>query len=187
MTRYISLVLAGGLLLSANLATAGTKVQGNVVANVAGTDPQLSGKSKYKVAGDGSYQVNMKGITDSMGNPAPVTTGTTPDTQYFAILKGDVNGVLWEYNIPFNIAKAGQAKLKGSIALISSVPTGSAVGVLGVEIFEPTTAGTAADCQAVLSGSLLPGVYIFGLTSTDATNPCASGARVGISGVLTGE
>jgi hypothetical protein len=183
MRRYLSLAVTAGLLLSANLATAGTKVQGNVVPNDSLTHPQLSAKSKYKLAGSGDYQVNLKGITDSAGMPAAVTTGTTPDTQYWAILKGDANGVLWQLNVPFNITKAGQAKIKGSNSLITSVDVGSAVGVLGVEIREPTTAGTAANCTTLMNDPMLPGVFLPGLPF--ATNPCASGARVGISGVVT--
>ncbi|HSP99397.1 MAG TPA: hypothetical protein VL049_19415 [Candidatus Dormibacteraeota bacterium] len=182
--RCVSLAAAIGLLFSAGLAMAGTKVQGNIVPNDAGSDPKLDAKSKFKLAGTGDYKVGLKGITDSVGNPAPVTSGTTPDTQYFLILKGDATGVLWEYNVPFNITKEGQAKVQGSVALISAVPAGSAVGVLGIEIHEPTPAMNAADCTTLLTNMALPGVFIPG--APFATNPCASGARVGISGVVTG-
>jgi hypothetical protein len=171
-----------GLLFSAGLATAGTKVQGNVVPATGG-NPSVSAKSKFKMSGAGAYQVGLKGITDAMGNPAAVTTGTTPDTQYFAIIKGDAAGVLWQYNVPFNIEKEGQAKLKGSVALITTVAVGTAVGVLGVEVHEPTTALDAAACTAILTDPLLPGVYLPSMAVP--TNPCASGARIGLSGVVT--
>ena len=182
--RFLSVAAAMAVLFSAGLATAGTKVQGNVVPHDASTNPKVSEKSKFKIGGTGAYQVGLKGITDSTGARAPVTSGTTPDTQYILILKGDAAGVLWQYNIPFNIEKAGQAKIKGTVALISSVPPGSSVGVLGVEVREPTTAGSAADCQTILSNPTLPGVFIPG--APFATNPCATGARVGLSGVITG-
>lgn len=180
--RYTAFAAAAGLLFSASLATAGTKVQGNVVPATTG-NPTVSAKSKFKLAGNGSYQVGLKGITDSNGDPAPVTSGTTPDTQYFAIIKGDAGGVLWEYNIPFNITKEGQAKLKGSVAIITSVPAGTAVGILGVEVREPTTVGDAAACTAILTNVLLPGVYLPSMAQP--TNPCASGARFGIGGIVT--
>lgn len=180
--RYISLAAAAGLMFSAGLATAGTKVQGNVVPDNAG-NPSVSAKSKFKMAGNGSYQVGLKGITDSSGNPAPVTSGSTPDTQYFAIIKGDAGGVLWQYNIPFNITKEGQAKLKGSVAIITSVPAGTAVGILGVDVREATTVGDAPACAAILANALLPGVYIPSMAQP--TNPCASGTRLGLGGIVT--
>lgn len=178
--RYASFVAATAVLFSTGLAMAGTKFQSNVVGNP--TDPTVSPKSKFKLAGSGDYQLGLKGITDSMGNPAAVTTGTTPDTEYIMIIKGDAGGVLWDYCIPFNITKEGQAKVKGSASsLLGLVATGTPVGVLGVEVHEPTTAGTAAACTAVLGGAI-PGVFL-----GPPPNPCASGARVGISGVVTGD
>ena len=176
--RYSSLAAAMAVLFTTGLAMAGTKVQGNVVGNA--TDPSVSPKSKFKMAGDGSYQVGLKGITDSMGNPAAITTGTTPDTEYMIIFKGDAAGVLWEFNVPFNITKDGQAKVKGSAgSLLSLTATGSPIGILGVEIHEPTTPASAAACTAVLTGAI-PGVFL-----PPGPNPCATGARVGISGIVT--
>ena len=60
------------------------------------------------------------------------------------------------------------------------VAAGTPVGVLGVEVHETTTPATAAACTAVLTGAI-PGVFL-----GPPPNPCASGARVGISGVVTG-
>jgi hypothetical protein len=183
MRRSLSLAVTAGLLLSATMATAGTKVQGNIVPNATGVNPLVSAKSKFKVSGTGDYQAGLKGITDGAGSPAPVTTGTTPDTQYWLILKGDNLGVLWQLNVPFNIDKEGQAKIKGSNSLITSVPTGSAVGILGVEIREPTSPATAANCTTVMTTGVTPGVFIPGVPFP--TNPCASGARLGLSGIVT--
>ncbi len=181
--RYGSWALtAAAALLATGVATAGTQVKGTVVANDSSANPQLSAKSKFGMKGTGDYVVILKGITDGTGNPAPVTSGTTADTQYFLVVRGDVQGTFWQYNIPFNITTAGQAKLKGSVALISQVPAGAAVGILGVAIHEPATATDAAACDAILSDPNLPGVYV-GITD----NPCASGARVGLSGILTGQ
>jgi hypothetical protein len=166
------------ILFSAGLAMAGTKVQGNVVGNT--TNPSVSAKSKFKMAGTGDYQVGLKGITDALGNPAAVTTGTTPDTEYIIIFKGDASGIAWEFNVPFNITKEGQAKVKGSAAsLLGLTAAGSPIGILGVEIHEPTTPASAAACTAVLTGAI-PGVFL-----PPGANPCATGARVGISGIIT--
>ncbi|MFN8641458.1 MAG: hypothetical protein U0802_07310 [Candidatus Binatia bacterium] len=183
MMRYRSLAATAGLLLLASAASAGTKVQGNVVANDGASHPQVSSKSKFKIDGAGNYQVGLKGITITGGMPAPVTTGTTPDTQYWIILKGDNLGVLWQLNVPFNITKEGQAKVKGSNSLITSVPTGSAVGILGVEIREPTPGGSAAACSAIMNKVVFPGVYI--PPGDGPSNPCATGARIGLSGIVT--
>lgn len=183
MMRYRSLAISGMLLFAASAATAGTKVQGNVVPNDAATHPQVSAKSKFKIDGKGNYQVGLKGMTDGGGSPAPVTSGTTPDTQYWIILKGDNLGVLWQLNVPFNITKDGQAKVKGSNGLITSVPVGSAVGVLGVEIREPTSPASAADCTTLMNLPGTPGVFIPG--APFPTNPCATGARLGLSGIVT--
>ena len=185
--RYFSaLSLSISLLLSASLATAGTAVKGSIVAHDASSNPLLSAKSSYGMKGTGAFTVSLKGMTNSAGNPAPVTTGTTPDTQYWLTVRGDVQGLLWQYNVPFSITKAGQAKLKGTVALISAVPAGSAIGVLGVEVHEPTPAGSVADCQTLMTDPTLPGVFVPGV-SPFPSNPCAAGARLGLTGILTGQ
>ena len=181
--RHLSLAVTAGLLLSGSVAMAGTKVQGNIVPDTAGVNPLVSEKSKFKMAGSGDYQVGLKGITDGGGAPAPVTNGLTPDTQYWIVIKGDSAGVQWQYNVPFNIEKAGQAKIKGSVGLISTVPVGSAVGIQGVEIHGPALVGSSADCTTIMNSIALPGVFI--PNAPFPTNPCASGPRIGVSGILT--
>ena len=81
--RYASFVAAIAVLFTTGLATAGTKFQSNVVGNV--TDPSVGPKSKFKLQGSGAYQLGLKDVTDSLGNPAAITTGTTPDTEYMII------------------------------------------------------------------------------------------------------
>ncbi len=186
MRHFSALSLSVGLLLSAGLATAGTQVKGTIVPHDASSNPLLSFKSSFGMKGTGAFSVSLKGMTDSAGSPAPVTTGTTPDAQYWLTVKGDAQGILWQYNVPISITKAGQAKLKGSVALISAVPAGSAIGVLGVEVHEPTPAGSAADCQTVMTDPTLPGVFVPGV-SPFASNPCATGARLGLTGLVTGQ
>ena len=174
--RYASFAAAVCLLFSAGMATAGTKVQGNVVD----ADVGLAGlaKSKFKLDGKGNYQFGLKEMTDSAGNPAAVTT---PGNEYIAIIKGDAAGVLWELNVKVPITKAGQAKVKGSASLISSVPVGTAVGVVGAAVHEPPTPANAAACNAVMTDPPFPGVYL----GAPGSNPCASGLRIGYSGVVT--
>lgn len=177
--RYVSLAAAVCLLFSTGMATAGTKVQGNVVD----ADLGLAGlaKSKFKLDGKGNYQFGLKEMTDSAGNPAAVTT---PGNEYIAVIKGDAAGALWELNIQVPIAKEGQAKVKGSAAaLLGLVPVGTPVGVSGAEVHEPPTAPDAAACAANLANGapflIGPGVWLSG------PNPCASGLRIGYSGVVT--
>ncbi|MFN8542694.1 MAG: hypothetical protein U0807_00565 [Candidatus Binatia bacterium] len=182
MKRLTYLSSAAALLISAAVATAGTQVKGSIVPHNASGHPQVSQKSTFGMKGTGDYKVGLKGITDGGGAPAGPTSGSTPDTQYWLVFKGDTVGVVWQYNVPFNIAKAGQAKIQGSAAgLLGLTPTGTATGVLGVEVHAPTTAGDAAACTAVLGG-VMPGIYI-GATG----NPCASGARLGLTGIVTGQ
>jgi len=176
--RYASLATAAALLFSAGVAMAGTKVQGNLVDPDVG-NPTVDPKSKFKLSGKGSYQFGLKGITDAGGMPAAITTA---GTEYIAVIKGDAGGgVLWEFNILVPITKAGQAKVKGSVSLINQVPVGSAVGVLGAEVHEQPTAGTDAACTTIMTDMLLPGVYL----GPPGGNPCTSGARVAVSGVVT--
>ena len=180
--RYASLATAAALLFSAGVAMAGTKVQGNIVDVdvVLGDSSGVSAKSKYQLKGDGSYKVQLKGMTDNAGAPAAVTTG--PVDEYIAVISGDAGGgITWNYNIRVPITKEGQAKVQGSVSLISSVPVGSAVGVLGVKVYEAPTPGTAAACTTVMTDPMLPGVWL----DIMGANPCASGDRVGISGVVT--
>ena len=176
--KRIAMMTMAALAMSASAALAGTKVQGNVVGGNNGSDPTLDGKSKFKFDGAGNYQIGLKGVTDSVGNPAAVTTGTTPDTEYVLVLRGKAAGVDWQYNVLFNITKAGQAKVKGSAgSLLTLTPTGSPIGILGLEIHEPVPPADAAACTAILTGAI-PGVAI-------GANPCANGAIVGISGIVT--
>ena len=178
--RYVSLAAAACLLFSAGMATAGTKVQGNLVDADAG----MAGlaKSKFKLDGKGNYQFGLKEMTDSAGAPAAVTT---PGTEYVAVVSGDAQGVTWKLNVLIPIAKAGQAKVKGSAAaLLGLVPVGTPVGVLGAEIHEPPTAPNAAACAAnIATGApgAIAGVWLDGF----GANPCASGLRIGYSGVVT--
>ena len=111
--RYASLAAAVCLLFSAGMATAGTKIQGNLVDPDVG-NPTVDGKSKFKLSGKGSYQFGLKGITDGAGAPAAITTA---GNEYVAVIKGDAGGgILWEYNILVPITKAGQAKAKEQYA-----------------------------------------------------------------------
>jgi len=177
--RYASLA-AACLLFSAGMATAGTKVQGNLVD----ADNGLAGllKSKFKLDGKGNYQFGLKEMTDSAGDPVAVTT---PGNEYIGIVKGDAAGVLWSLNVIIPIVKEGQAKVKGSAAsLLGLVPVGTPVGVLGAQIHEPPTAPNAAACAANLSTGA-PGAIVGVWLDVYGANPCASGLRIGYSGVVT--
>lgn len=177
-TKRMITVAMATVAVSASVAMAGTKVQGNLVGANNGANPTVDGKSKFKFDGKGSYQIGLKGVTDSSGNPAAVTNGSTPDTEYIAVIKGRAAGVDWQFNVPFNITKEGQAKVKGSAgSLLTLTPSGTPIAVLGVEIHEPVPAMDAAACTAVLTGAI-PGVAL-------GANPCANGAIVGISGIVT--
>ena len=190
--KQSTLVLAVATsLLAAAPAIAGTSVKGNIVAATAGTDPQLLNKSKFKIDGTGAYKVTVKGMTDSGGNLVPVSSGTTPDTQYWLVIKGGGPGLVFEYNTPFNPSKEGQATISGSLAgLVALLPAGTSVGVFGIEIHEPTPAGQeTTDCTEVMTVPLIADpeilqIYIEGI-SAYASNPCAAGALVGMSGIST--
>jgi hypothetical protein len=177
--------IAGGLLLSASMALAGTQVSGSIVpANPDVTvHPQVGAKSTYSFRGkEGKYAFHLKGITDASGMPAPITSGGTSDTMYIAIVRIEALGQVVNYNIPFNITKkAGQETVKGAASLVSLVP-GAAVGISGVVIYQPTPPANAPACDAILFDPALPGVY---LGDTD-TNPCAGGMRIGVSGIVAG-
>lgn len=184
--RLIGFPLTGALLLSASLAAAGTQVKGSIVPNDPTGNPQLSSRSGFSMKGSGAYSVKLKGMTDATGAPVPVTTVTTPDAQYWVTVRGEAVGFFWEYNIPISVVEPGQARLKGTVALISAVPAGNAIGVHGVEVHAPTPdPGSTADCQTLMTDPGLPGVFVSGV-SAFPTNPCASGARMGLTGIMTG-
>jgi len=193
MKRSTVAIAVACLALSAAPALAGTSVKGNVVAGTAGADPGLANKSKFKIDGKGNYSVKVTGMTDSAGNLVPVSAGTTPDTQYWLVIKGGAPGLAFEYNTPFNPTKtAGDATVKGSLSgLVSLLPADSSIGIFGVEIHEPTAPASqeTTDCTTVMTVPLIPDpvilqIYIEGI-SPYAANPCASGALVGMSGIST--
>ena len=176
------------VIVCATLATAGTQVKGSIVPHDASAHPQVSAKSKFKLKGTGEIKVSLKGMTDAAGAPAPITTGATPDTQYWVAMKIDVQGNTGAYNVPFNVETVGAAKVAATVGLISLAP-GVAVGIQGVEIHEPVPAAdvtAVADCTALMNDPMLPGVWILGVSPT-ATNPCASGARLGLTGIVAGQ
>ena len=184
--RLIGFSLTSALLFSASLAAAGTQVKGSIVPNDPTGNPQLSSKSSFGMKGSGAYVVKLKGMTDATGAPVPVTTATTPDAQYWLTVRGEAVGFSWEYNIPISVVVPGQATLKGAVALISAVPAGNAIGVHGVEVHAPTPdPGSTADCQTLMTDPSLPGVFVAGV-SAFPTNPCASGPRLGLTGIMTG-
>lgn len=184
--HLIRLSLTAAALLFASLAAAGTQVKGSIVPSDPTGNPQLSSRSTFGLKGSGAYAVKLKGMTDATGAPVPVTTSTTPDAQYWLIVRGEAVGFSWEYNIPIAVAEPGQATLKGAVALLAAVPAGNAVGVHGVEVHAPTPdPGSTADCQTLMTDPSLPGVFVGGVSAFPA-NPCASGARLGLTGIMTG-
>lgn len=180
------LTIACGLLLAASGAHAATKVSGSLVAANPDTsvNPHVGAKSTYSFRGkDGKYVFQLRDVTDPGGLPAPITTGATSDTMYLAIVRIEALGTIVNYNIPFNIeARAGRATVKGTASLVSLVP-GAAVGISGVAIYGPTPPANAAACDAILFDVGFPGVYLGDLD----TNPCAGGAKIGVSGIVAGD
>jgi hypothetical protein len=172
-------------------AIAGTSVKANIVPTQAATNPLLSNKSSFKIDGKGNYQISVKGMTDNLGNLVPVSNGTTPDTQHWVTIHGGVPGLAFQYNAPFNPSKPGEAKIKGSLAgLVALLPAGTSIGIQSVEVHQPTLAGQdTSDCTDVMTIPLIADpvilqIYIEGV-SPYLSNPCASGALVGLSGIST--
>src|SRR6516164_6522253 len=130
MMRRVSLVSAAALTLSAAVAFAGTKYQGNIVPT-SSSPPTLSNSSQFQIKGTGAALVKVKKLTDTAG---PVTTtGTGPDTNYIAVLHGSAAGVAFQMSIVVS-AKKGNGVVKPNFGpLVSLAGTGASVAITGFD------------------------------------------------------
>ena len=176
--RYASLAAAVGLLFSAGLAMAGTKVQGNLVDPDVG-NPTVDAKSKFKLSGKGAYQFGLKGITDAGGMPAAVTT---PGRRVHCDHQGR-RGRRRSLGVqhPCSHHEGGSGQGEGERGADHAGPGRQRRRGPGRRSHEPPTAGTAAACTTIMTDMLLPGVYL----GPSGGNPCTSGARVAVGGVVT--
>ncbi|HLK11920.1 MAG TPA: hypothetical protein VKW76_11105 [Candidatus Binatia bacterium] len=183
MLRSVSLFAAAALVLSAGLATAGTKFQGTIVPLAPTGNPTLANSSSFQLKGVGAMQVKLKKVTDSTG--APVTTGTTPDVEYYAVISGvvftsNLGPISFQLDEPMPLKK-GSGAIKPSLTNLTALASqGTALQITGVDVYTPPAAGDVAACEAVLTGAV-PGVVL-----PPASNPCATGTRIGVGGIQDG-
>ena len=185
--KGFKIALAGAALaaFAAGPATAGTKVQANIVP-ATDSDPTVSEKSKLQVLDSGLFKATLKGLTDGAGAPLgsdgsiKAGGGFTGD-EYIVILDGSfpaLGDLAFAFNLVFEPSKGkGKAFIKAG-GLFNLIPSGLHRGIRinGAKLVGPLGAPNTEDCfQNLVDGGFVGG---------GATNPCDQGDTIGITGIL---